>query len=312
MSDVRFKMALRVLIVDDDQQALERAASELRGESLVLEGRKMEVVVQTLQVDVEPTDDGYRFTEGTLNHLLEAADGRWDLILLDYSFASRTIQPHQWGEGTSKKRMESNDHLLTVVDLQRQAVSAPNLRAADKRRLERFFASGCDLVLRSFQHDRPVDKLGPYESRFNNTQGVFPNARLQRLDSFSMIYGSDADLRRAFYLEIDRGREFYRNIVNTMTILHVRAAIARKLARANRRVAIPRSAAVLALLTSAVWALSAVLAAMVPDLVTALSEAEWGIAVRLGIFMLVATVAGTYALTLLVDRGIRSAFTVES
>lgn len=298
---------LRTLIIDDDRLALDRIASEVRGEFVVLDGRRVEPTVSTLLVEVEMVQDLYQFTADTLMRLADSASQRWDLVVMDYSFASADIQPRQWGEDGGL-RLDTNDHLLTIVDLRKQAESAPILGAAERGRITGFFERPCDLVLRSFQHDRVMDKLGSYESRFNHTQGTFPKAMILRLDSFAMIYGSDPDLRSEFYLSSKRGREFYRNIVTQMTILHVRAALTRRLAKSNRRIAVPRSTAILALITSVIAAVSAILAAMIPDVVAAITRDDFGLAVRLLVVTVIATVVCTWLLTLVLDRSIRELF----
>lgn len=115
---------LRTLIIDDDQAALERINSEVRGESLEQEGRRVEMDAHTLLVEVESRGRDYHFTPTTLARLREAANEKWDLILLDYSFAAKDIQPHQWGENRNADRLKTNDHLVTVVNLRTEALAS--------------------------------------------------------------------------------------------------------------------------------------------------------------------------------------------
>ncbi|MGV9950195.1 hypothetical protein [Rhodococcus aetherivorans] len=299
----------RVLVIDDDEKALSRIASEVRGISLSRKGRSLETAVSTLRVKVEPTSSGYSFSSETLFSLAQVAEKSHDLVILDYSFAADEIQPRQWREGNhTGSRLETNDHLLTIVDLQHAALTSTELSIKQRKQIERFFASPCEVVLRSFQHDRPVDHLGPYEARYNNTAGVFARAEVLRLDSFAMIYGSDADLRKEFYIDMARGRDFYRNIVLQMTLLHVQASLGRRMSDLNHKVLIPRVTGVLALITSAIWGIAAVLASFGPGIVTAISDDEWGDAAKLLFVVLVVTVVATWILTVTLDRGVRAAF----
>lgn len=300
----------KVLIIDDDQRTLQKVATEVKGTSLCMDRRTLETHVDTLQVEVESAGDStYRFAHSTLNSLADISAHRYDLIIMDYSFAAVDVQPRQWREGEhAATPFETNDHLLTIVDLQRSVASSTSLSESKREHISKFFRSECEIVLRSFQHDRPVDYLGPYETRFNNTKGVFTRANVLRLDSFAMIYGAESDLRRQFYTEMELGRDFYRNIVLQMTLMHVHASLARKMAQLNKRILIPRATAVLALITSAIWAVAAVLASFVPGIVGEIVNGQWGNALKLlGVTVLV-TILATWILTLILDRGISAVF----
>lgn len=298
-----------ILIIDDDEKALSRIASEVRGTGLSLNRRSLETIVTTLRIEVENTNSGYSFTPQTLSMLAQVAEKSYDLIIMDYSFAADEIQPRQWREGQyAGDAFETNDHLLTIVDLQHTAKSSTKISEKKRKHIENLFLSQCEVVLRSFQHDRPVDHLGPYETRYNNTKGVFVRATVLRLDSFAMIYGSDADLRKEFYIDMPLGRDFYRNIVLQMTLMHVQASLGRRMAKLNRKILIPRVTGVLAFITSIIWGIAAVLASFGPGIVTAISSNELGNAAKLLSVVLVVTVVATWILTVTLDRGIRSAF----
>lgn len=114
----RSLLGFRTLIIDDDETLLERLSDTLRGQSVSIYNRTVEPRIDTLKVVVEHDGDQFVFSETTLRDMLKVCQRHYDFIIVDYSFASKAIQPKQWREGAeANSTFSSNDHLLTLVDL---------------------------------------------------------------------------------------------------------------------------------------------------------------------------------------------------
>ncbi|MEU2909199.1 hypothetical protein ACFYM3_15990 [Streptomyces massasporeus] len=306
------KVSFRTLIIDDDEVVLRRLAETLRGQSVEVDGRRVEPVIETLKVVVDDTPDGYKFSAETLQDFIDVCRRRYDFIIVDYTYASKSMQPKQWREGVdAKTNLEANDHLLTLVDLN-SALKQYDLQSGGKNRarIDSFFAQPSQLLLRSFQHDRKKDKLGPYEQRLDNTKGIFTRCTFHRMDSFQMIYDSDSELRRQFYHVPPNGRQFYRNLVAQLTVLHYRSAMHRFLAVRAGKLLLAKSSFRLSLVTVMVAAVGTFLASLGIPLLQSIRHREFlNVAVFVSVAVIVALVV-TFLVTLFVERYVTSRISI--
>jgi hypothetical protein len=299
------KFDFRTLVIDDDESVLSRIVDALRGQTVEVGSRRAQPTVDTLKIEVEEHAGGYRFTPQTLRDFVEIARNRYDFIIVDYTYASKLMQPKQWREGAAAKtNLDSNDHLLTLVDLRAALEKYENGRYAGK--VGNFFEQSSQLLLRSFQHDRKRDILGPYQNRLDNTKGIFPNSTYYQIDSFQMIYNSDGDLRRQFYTNPPNGREFYRNLVMQFTILHYNAAMYRFLAERAGKLMVAKNTFRLWLLVTFVAAGGAFIAALAGPVADAVKQRDLvsvGMLTSVGI---IATLVVTFVVTFVAERFTRS------
>ncbi|RLP88293.1 hypothetical protein EAD89_17085 [Micromonospora sp. BL4] len=299
------KFDFRTLVIDDDEAVLRRLSDALRGQTVQVGQRRVQPIVDTLKVVVEERDGGYHFSEQTLRDVVEIARNRYEFIVVDYTYASKLMQPKQWREGAAAKvNLDSNDHLLTLVDLRDALEKYADGRYASK--IQGFFEQASQLLLRSFQHDRKKDVLGPYQHRLDNTKGVFPNSTYYQIDSFQMIYNSDGDLRRQFYTAPPNGREFYRNLVMQFTLLHYNSAMYRFLAERAGKLMIAKNSFRLWLLVTFVAAGGAFISALADPIADAVKQRDIVNAGVLTMVGIIATLAVTFIVTLVAERYTRS------
>ncbi len=299
--------AFRVLVLDDDAAMLQTLSERISGISVSIRKRRISVLADTFQISVSGQAAAPEFSEATAARFLDIVKNRYDFVVADYSFAAPEMQSRQWNEGTeSPKKGDSNEHLLTLVDLRDHLVTECRKKGhAEGRLAESFFTRATPVLLRSFQHDRALDKLGSYESRVDATKGVFPKAQIDRLDGFSLVYGSDAELREELYHGSSNGRRLYRNVVAGITIQIVTAAILRDVASRRGVSPLVRSANQIALLVGAVAALATVIQLLVGPMVDAAVAQAWPTFASLALVTIVTTYVGSLLIALLVERGVR-------
>lgn len=298
----------RILVLDDDAAMLRALSERVSGISVSIRKRRVDARADTFQVSVVGAAGTPNFADATTTRFLEIARIHYDFVVADYSFASSEMQSKQWNEGAdAPTKRESNEHLLTLVDLRDHLVAECRKRGdAEGRLAEAFFARRTPVLVRSFQHDRALDKLGSYEARVDATKGVFSKAsRIDRLDGFSLVYGSDPELREELYHGSRNGRRLYRNVVAAMTLQITEAAILRDLARRATVPPIVRSANRIALLVGAVAALATVVQLVTGPMIDAAVAQAWPTFAALALVTLVTAYVGSLLLALLVERGVR-------
>jgi hypothetical protein len=301
-------VSFRTLVIDDDESVLRRLSDSLRGQAVQVGSRRAGPVVDTLKVVVDEAEDGYRFSEHTLRNFLEISRNRYDFIVVDYTYASKTMQPKQWREGSGAKTdLDSNDHLLTLVDLKEALERHDSGRHTAE--IRKFFGQSSQLLLRSFQHDRKKDILGPYQQRLDNTKGVFTHCEYYQIDSFQMIYNSDGELRRQFYDNPPNGREFYRNLVTQLTILHYNTAMYRFLAERAGKLMIAKNSILLWLLLAYVAAGGAFVSALAGPIADAVEQRDALSIATLSLVGIITTLVTTFLVTFVAERYVRSRIT---
>lgn len=294
----------RTLVIDDDESVLRRLSDTLRGQTVQVGHRKVRPVVDTLRVIVEESKDGYRFSEQTLRDFVEISRNRYEFIIVDYTYASKAMQPKQWREGSgAKANLDANDHLLTLVDLKDALSQYDSGRHTPK--VKAFLNQSSQLLLRSFQHDRKRDKLGTYQQRLDNTRGVFTSCEYYQLDSFQMIYNSEAELRRQFYSNPSNGREFYRNLVVQLTVLHYKSAMHRFLAERAGKLVIAKNSFLLWLLVAYVAAGGAFISALVGPIANAIKQRDVLSVATLSLVGIITTLFVTFLVTFVAERFVR-------
>ena len=297
------RIQFRTLIVDDDESMLKRLDQTLRGQVVRVDDREVEPLITSVRIGVVQKGGQYAFSQATLRELLEAARHRYDFIVIDYAYSSDDMQPKQWREGTgAQEHLMSGTHQLSLVDLKNALISFESSSRSNRKRVEAFFALESSVLLRSLQHESQQDSFGTYDTRYHNTQGVFPRCTIERLDSFQMIFNSDPELRRQFYVEPSNGREFYRHIVAQLTLANYRSAIFKLMTKKSGRLLVYRKSAGMSLLIVATTATGAFLQFLVNPLISAVRAHEYAAAVAFSSIGLVATMAATIAITYAVER----------
>ena len=158
-------LVFRTLIIDDDAEMLEALKRRLSGQIVQCGNRRLEPRIDTLCVQAMMTDDGPQFDVNTLSRLIEASGSQYDAIVVDYSYATLPMQTAQWGSlADFAGARQERDCLLTLPDL-KSAVVEHDLRNGGRasKRLQNFFDSEAQIILRSLQHDSAKDNLGPFE-----------------------------------------------------------------------------------------------------------------------------------------------------
>jgi hypothetical protein len=298
----------RVLIIDDDDDMLRELSKRVSGVSVELRKRRIEIHADTLRVEVTGTRDSSTFSDTTFARFLELARTRYDYVIADYSFANPEMQAAQWNEGArTPAKLDSNHHLLTLVDLRDYVVAQSRKRSeVDAKLAEAFFRRRIRLLLRSFQHDRTFDKLGPYEARIEAARGVFTGVtQLDRLDGFSQIYGSDPALREELYHGSTNGRRLYRNVVIALSLQAAQTAVLRSLASRATMPPQIRSANRIALLVGAVAALATVVQLVAGPMIDAATQQSWLAFTALALVTIVTAYVGSFLIALLVESGVR-------
>ncbi|WP_244928546.1 hypothetical protein [Nocardioides sp. W7] len=295
------------MVIDDDEKMLSDLSERLIGLRVEAGRRRALPIVDGLLVQVDENDSERQFSEITLNEVLALSSRRYDYIILDYSYASRTKQATQWNEsGKPPETSPSNAHLLTIADLTAQARShAARRDDRSARSVGRFFSQHSRILLRSFQHDRANDTLGTYENRLQVTRGVFRGCDvIDPLNGFAMVYNSDPDLRETMYHTQTRGRELYRVVAMTMTTQLVLTAMMQKLANQAGRLRLFRSSRSIALLVTFVAALATFVESMAGPLGTAVRDGEWSAVSVLTFLTLAGVVIGSLLLSFALERGL--------
>lgn len=298
----------RTLIIDDDAVMLGRLQERLRGMQAAAGRRVVKAEIDSLLVSVEPRGSGYAFTEQTLQALIDKCSNKYDYVILDYAYASPQRQIVQWNEGQDKPRKHaSNDHLLTVVQLKAQLAEYDSARGGfNQTKIDRFFNRPARLMLRSFQHNRKNDVLGPYSSRVEATRGVFPRSTaIDELDGFSLIYGSEPELREAFYHNAKDGRRLYRYAATSIMVRFYQAALEHDLATKANRLVLSRGAFSISAFVVLVAALSTVVQSLVGPLVAEVSAGRWISAAVLGLLTILGVLGGSLGVAWLAERGAR-------
>lgn len=298
-------VGFRTLIIDDDEVMLRRLSDSLRGQAVEVGGRRVQPLVDTLKIAVEQGASRYLFSEETLRDFVEVARNRYDFIVVDYTYAAEAMQPMQWREGSgARSKLDSNSHQLTLVDLKEALELYESGRHS--ARLRSFFGQRSQLLLRSLQHDRKKDVAVPYHQRLDNTKGVFVNCTYHQLDSFQMIYNSDGELRRQFYHNPPNGREFYRNLVVQMTILHCNSAMLRLLAAQAGKLMIVRNSLRLWLLVTFVAGGGAFISSLAQPIGDAVKQRDVLGVTILALVAIVTTLVVTVLVTYLAERFVKA------
>jgi hypothetical protein len=237
----------RVLVIDEDSDLLETMTARLSGHSVKVGNRRAVASLTSFLVEVE--DDGTqkgRFTDGTIATFNSIASKKFDLIVIDYAYAAPGRQAKAWNEdGAPLVKERSNAHLLRLSDLRDAFIG----RAASRREAERFFTSRTPVVLRSLQHDRQFETLGPFSDRLSATRAIFPLAqRLYPVNGFELIYGGEKDLRDRLYHKVEGGRSMYRHTITNFTRLVLETAMLERLAKQANQIVVFRGSAALAIL----------------------------------------------------------------
>lgn len=302
------QIKLRTLIIDDDATMLGRLQERLRGMHATTGRRTVKPEIDSLLVSVEFKDNRFDFTEQTLQSLLDKCSKRYDYMILDYAYASPERQVAQWNEGRGKpKKHASNDHLLTVTQLKDQLVAYDATRGgSNRKRIERFFNQPARIMLRSFQHNRQNDILGPYSSRVEATKGVFPhNSGVDELDGFSLIYGSEPELRETFYHQANDGRRLYRYAATALMVRFYQVALEHHLATKTNRLVLSRGAFSISAFVVLVAALSSVVQSLVGPLVAEVAAGQWVSAIALALVTVLGLFGGSLGVAWLAERGAR-------
>ncbi|MBF4633437.1 hypothetical protein ITJ38_03365 [Agreia pratensis] len=298
----------RTLIVDDDAKMLAMLHSQLRGQRAVSRAREVLPVVEPLLVEVywNESEKRYKFKDETLQQFILLCKQHFDYLIVDYAFADKSNQAAQWNEipGTSPGKGESNEHLLTLSELRDAMVAYDGERGGQqKKRIEKFFSRKVRILLRSFQHDRDKDKLGPFKDRKNATRGVFTSTtEIDSIDSFQMIYGSDSNLRENMYHGASRGRELYRNVVLQLTIQFYRTAMNNFLAHQAGRLLVIKNSRLIAILVAVVTGFAAFLQVFVSEGVASASVGDWSKALAWGVAAVFFLILGAFATTFVIER----------
>lgn len=302
----------RVLVIDDDAAMVNKLAAEIGGLRVELGSRSLLPRIDRLLVEVVVDADGSRrFSETTIHTLIALSSVKYDYVILDYSYAPKDKQLDQWNESKGRIfKKGSNAHLLTISDLRLQAEDfSIRLGREQRERVAAFFDHPQQVMLRSFQHDRTHDILGSFEQRESVTRMLFPGLkRLDRLNSFGMIYGSDAGLREELYHASRRGRELYRNIATQLTGRFVETAMISSLAEKASKALLPRTAASVSILVVMVSALASFVQALVTPAIELAASQDWGLFATLSTLSILALAGGSLGIAMIAEFGLNRLF----
>jgi hypothetical protein len=160
--------------------------------------------------------------------------------------------------------------------------------------------------MRSFQHDRINDTVGPYSERAEAIRGVFPHCTdLDELDGFSLIYGSEPELREKFYQGATDGRRRYRFAASSLTVRFYRAALEHHLAVRANRLILNRGGLSVGAFVVVLATLSGLVQALVGPLLSEVGANHWAAVAVLSVLTLLGVLAGSFAVAWLAENGWR-------
>jgi hypothetical protein len=240
------RLVFRVLIIDDDLEMNKHLVEIIKG--LITSDFEITVIpkVDYLDIELDPQpgiSSFWQISKRTLEQLDTFSQFEpYDLIISDYGFITDEGKAILWPEGRVAKPTieDAKGRILTLADLRIQYEDW--LRSNSRKLLKQnIFDSTKRMILRSFASNKAYDILGPVkEKRYPITQGVFPNAFIDIMDTRQEFFGAN-DQFYSIYDNENYGRNFYRHLVCTYTARIVRREIYRFIAEILSRIRLKRS-----------------------------------------------------------------------
>lgn len=237
---------LRILVIDDDFEMNKHLVEIIKG--LITTDFDVTVIpkVDHLDIELEPQFDKnyyWQISRGTLEKLdILSQSGAYDLVISDYGFITEEGKAILWPEGRAAKPTveDAKGRILTLADLR---IQYEDWLRINSRKLSRdnLFDSTKRMIFRSFASKKAYDILGPViERRVPVTQGVFPNAFIDPMDTRQEFFGSN-DQFYGIYDDENYGRPFYRHLVATYTARIVKREIYRFIVELRSKIRLKRS-----------------------------------------------------------------------
>jgi len=250
----------RVLIIDDDLAMNKRLAEIIKG--LITSDFGITIVPQVdyLDIELEPqpgTASFWQINRRTLEKLdILSRSGQYDLVVSDYGFITEEGKSILWPEGRSAKPTveDARGRILTLADLRNQYDEW--LRTTSRKLdVHNLFDSTKRMLLRSFASKKAYDILVPVkERRVPVTQGLFPNAFIDPMDTRQEFFGAN-DQFYGIYDDEKYGRAFYRHLVATYTARIVKREMYHYIAELTSKIRLRRSVFNIALFAGTVAAI---------------------------------------------------------
>lgn len=212
----------RVLVIDDNEEALSRIPKKVYIQQRNFERRNYLIELHLVHVEVVPSDASkYIISNSTIRKLASVCSKPFNLILSDFGYAQKEVTDKLRIEANNGKRISKEDlkdKVLTTADLAievKRICKNESINSIEKKELtENFINSNAKFYLYTYSSKEFYEALGEVSERATVTQSQFNNiGKIIPIDTKGEFYnGNEFDWPN----ESKHSEVFYAHLVSKL------------------------------------------------------------------------------------------------